>query len=171
LTLAAAVPHSAQMSGQPIPIPKKELKTLLEVNDHLTDTTNKSLRYAYTKYKAILEAVQLYDRINLEGRWPEQYQKVTVTEIRQIFVSKSVWHAQYIPCFQNISKHEEMVEWLEDTGNDDDDNLWGYKKTAYQFSDLREWLEERKKGKGKQKEKKKKGEMVSKKKQVVKERK
>jgi hypothetical protein len=61
--------------------------------------------------KAIVAAIQYYDEIILEGRWPEQYQKVTVTEIRQIFVSKSVWHAQYIPCFQDISRHEEMVEY------------------------------------------------------------
>lgn len=140
--------------------------------DHLTDTTNKSLRYAYAKYKAVLEAIQLYNKIVTEGGWPEEYQKVTVTEIRQIFVSKSVWHAQYIPCFQDISKHEEMIIWLEDDGseNDNDEDLWGYKKMIYHFSDLREWLEERKKGKGKekqkQKERKKKGENARKK-QVV----
>jgi hypothetical protein len=163
------------MSGQRVPIPKTELKALLkvsdltliskkqlkpflQVDDHLTDTTNKSLRYAYAKYKAILEAVQLYNTINMDGGWPEQYQKVSLTEIRQIFVSKSVWHAQYIPLFQDISKHEEMVEWLEDNGSGNDEDVWGYRKTAYHFSDLKEWLEEKKKaiGKGKQKEKEKK---------------
>lgn len=142
------------------------------MTDHLTDTTNKSLRYAYAKYKAVLEAIQLYNKINIEGGWPTQYQKVTVTEIRQIFVSKSVWHAQYIPCFQDISKHEEMVRWLEDDGseNDDDEDLWGYKKVIYHFSDLKEWLEERKKGKGKEKQKekeRKKKEEKARKKQVV----
>ncbi len=137
------------------------------MNDHLTDTTNKSLRYAYAKYKAILEAIQLYDKINIEGGWPQQYQKVTVTEIWQIFVSKSVWHAQYIPCFQDITKHEEMVTWLEDDGSENDEDLWGYKKMTYHFSDLKEWLEDRKKaiGKGKQKEKERKKKEA--KKQVV----
>jgi hypothetical protein len=132
------------------------------VTDHLTDTTNKSLRHAYAKYKAVLEAIQLYNNINTEGGWPEQYQKVTVTEIWQIFVSKSVWHAQYIPCFQDISKHKEMVIWLEDDGseNDDDEDLWGYKKTIYHFSDLKDWLIERKKGKGKEKQKQKKKKQV-----------
>ena len=138
------------------------------MNDQLTDNTNKSLRYAYSKYKAIVAAIQRYDEIISEGAWPEQYQKVTVTEIRQIFVSKSVWHAQFIPCFQDISKHEELVQWLEDSGSgDDDENVWGFKKLAYHFSDLKEWLEERKKGKGKQKlVKHKKTEKVSKKKSV-----
>ena len=138
------------------------------MNDQLTDTTNKSLHYAYSKYKAIVAAIQRYDEIISEGAWPEQYQKVTVTEIRQIFVSKSVWHAQFIPCFQDISQHEELVQWLEDSGSgDDDENVWGFKKLVYHFSDLKEWLEERKKGKGKQKlVKQRKTEKVSKKKSV-----
>jgi len=64
-----------------------------------------------------------------------------------------------------------MMTWLEDDGstNDNDEDLWGYKKTAYHFSDLKEWLEERKKekGKAKQKEKEKK-KKEEKKKQVAK---
>jgi hypothetical protein len=137
------------------------------VNNQLTDTTNKSLCYAYSKYKAIVAAIQCYNEIISEGRWPEQYQKVTVTEIQQIFVSKSVWHVQYIPCFQDISRHEEMVEWLEDSGSRNEENVWGFEKVAYHFSDLKEWLKERKKGKGKQKLwKQKKTEKVSKKKSV-----
>jgi hypothetical protein len=161
-----------KVSDHSIPISKKKLKALLQVNERLTDTNNKSLRYAYSKYKGIIAAIQLYDEIISEGGWPECYQKVTVTEVRQIFVSKSVWHAQYIPCFQDISKHEEMVEWLEGSGGseNDDENVWGFKKVAYHFSDLKEWLEEKKKakGKGKQKmvKKKKTEEKVSKKKKV-----
>jgi hypothetical protein len=144
------------------------LKALLQVNDSLTDTTNKSLRYAYSKYKATVTAAQLYDQIVLEGRWPECYQKVTVTEVRQIFVSKSVWHAQYIPCFQNIANHEEMVEWLEGNGSDNnDEDVWGFQKTAYHFSDLKEWLEGQKKVKQKVMKKKKTEEKVTKKKKTT----
>ena len=138
------------------------------MNDRLTDTTNKSFYYAYSKYKAIIAAIQLYDKIISEGGWPEHYQKVTVTEIWQICVSKSVWHAQYIPCFQDISKHEETVEWLQDSGSGDDENVWGFKKVAYHFSDLKEWLEGKRKGKEKQKvvKKEKTEEKGSKKKKI-----
>ena len=149
-----------------------KLKALLQVNDHLTDITNKSLCYAYAKYKATIAAIQLYEEIISNGGWPEHYQKVTVMEICHIFVSKSVWHAQYIPCFQDISKHEEMMEWLEDNESGNDEDIWGFKKVAYHFSDLKEWLEEKKKDKGKKKQKegkkKKKEEKVSKKKLVSK---
>ena len=158
---------SSTAGGSNLPIPKKELKALLQVNDALTDTTNKSLRYAYSKYKAIIAALHLYDQIILEGRWPERYQKVTVTEICQIFVSKSVWHAQYVPCFQDITRHEEMVEWLEGSGPEDsDEDVWGFKKAGYQFSDLKEWLEQKKKAKQREVKKKKTEEKVSKKKKV-----
>lgn len=137
------------------------------MNDSLTGPTNKNLCHAYSKYKAAVAAVHLYDQIILEGRWPESYQKVTVTEICQIFVSKSVWHAQYIPCFQGISQHVEMVHWLEGIGSEADDEIvWGEKKTAYNFSDLKEWLEARKKVKGKQKVVKKKTEEKGSKKKV-----
>jgi hypothetical protein len=60
-----------------------------------------------------------------------------------------------------------MVEWLEDSRSGNEENVWGFEKVAYHFSDLKEWLEERKKGKGKQKlGKQKKTEKVSKKKIV-----
>jgi len=143
------------------------LKALLQVNDSLTDTTNKSLCYAYSKYKATVTVAQLYDQIVLEGRWPECYQKVTVTEVRQIFVSKSVWHAQHIPCFKNIANHKEMVEWLEGNGLDNnDEDVWGFQKTAYHFADLKEWLEGQKKVKQKVM-KKKTEEKVTKKKKTT----
>lgn len=158
---------STAAGSNPVPIPKKELKALLQVNDGLTNTNNKSLRYAYSKYKATIAAVQLYDQIVSEGRWPTHYQKVTVTEVRQIFVSKSVWHGQYVPCFQDITNHQEMVEWLEDSGSEsDDEGVWGFKKMIYHFLDLKEWLEQKKKVKQKEMKKKKTEEKVSKRKKT-----
>ena len=52
-----------------------------------------------------------------------------------------------------------MVIWLEDDGseNDNDEDLWGYKKVIYHFSDLKEWLDERKKGKGKESRRRRRG--------------
>ena len=47
-------------------------------------------------------------------------------------------------------------EWLQDSGSGNDENVWGFKKVAYHFSDLKEWLEEKEKGKEKQKVVKKK---------------
>jgi hypothetical protein len=111
----------------------------------MTDTHNKCIRYAYSKYKASSSALQLYNKIVADGKWPTQYQRVTITEIRQLFVSKSVWHAQYVPCFQGITQYEDMLAWLEDRDASDDESVWGKQKTIFQFCDLKEWLENKKK--------------------------
>ena len=132
-------------------MPKNELKVLLQVDDGVASSQGKSVRIAYAKYKAGNAAVQQYDSIVTGGRWPKQYQTVTVTEIRQLFISKTVWHSLYVPCFQDIMKYEEMVAWLDGTGSDvpDNESLWGYQKATYLCSDLKGWLQDRKKGKGK----------------------
>lgn len=147
---------SAERDSDPVPIPKKELKALLNVNDNLASSQSKSLHVAYAKYKACNTAVQAYEQMIAKGDWPKKYQRVTVTDIRQLFVSKSVWHAQFVPCFQDIDKHEIMVEWLDSTTDVDDEAVWGRKKAAYHFADLKDWLEEKKKEakKGKAKAKK-----------------
>jgi len=164
---------SATSDIKPVPIPKQELKTLLGINEPLANSQSKSLHLAFAKYTACLAAVQLYECTVAEGKWPTKYEKIMVTEIRQLFVSKSVWHAQYVPCFQDITKYGEMLAWLESTpqedgGGDEDDNniivdgavyngaLWGKKKTIYHFVDLKEWLEKKKKETQKEKAKAKK---------------
>ena len=125
----------------------------MKINDNLADSQNKSLHTAYAKYKASNAAVQLYEQMVADGNWPKKYQRVTITEIRQLFISKSVWHAQYVPCFKDITKYEEMLEWLE---NITDDDVWDQKKIAYHFSDLKEWLDEKQKEKKRAKAKAKK---------------
>ena len=60
-----------------------------------------------------------------------------------------------------------MVHWSEGIGSEADDEIvQGEKKTAYNFSDLKEWLEVRKKVKGKQKVVKNKTEEKDSKKKV-----
>jgi hypothetical protein len=144
---------SAASDIKAVPIPKRELKALLDVDETLASSQSKSLRIAYAKYTACLAAIQCYEGIVSEGKWPSKYEHVTITEIRQLFVSKSVWHAQYVPCFQDMTKYGEMLAWLERTTDDEDDDddgaddesVWGKKKPIYHFSDLKEWLEKKKK--------------------------
>ena len=81
---------SATSDIKPVPIPKQELKTLLGNNEALANFQSKSLRLAFAKYTVCLVAVQLYECTVAEGKWPTKYEKITVTEIRQLFVSKSV---------------------------------------------------------------------------------
>lgn len=144
-TLTAA--SLAAKGSDPVPIPKPKLKKLLGIEDGVAESYNRGgIRVAYSKYKASNEAVQLYDHMVADGEWPSDYQRVTVTEIRQLFVSKSVWHAQYVPCFQGITQYDDMLAWLEDAPDAPDDmTLWGEEKTIYHFADLKEWLKNKKK--------------------------
>jgi hypothetical protein len=141
----------------PVHIPRKELKSLLEIDNTIADSTSKSLQIAFAKYKACNAAVQVYDTLIADGEWPDDYHRVTVTEIRQLFVSKSVWHAQYALCFQDITSHGDMLAWLENSPTAlDDEELWGEEKAIYHFSDLKEWLKKKKKANKKEKTKGKK---------------
>ena len=155
---------SAASDIKAVPIPKQELKALLDVDETLANSQSKSLHVAYAKYMACLAAIQAYEGIIAEGKWPHNYENVTITEIRQLFVSKSVWHAQYVPSFQDITSYGEMLAWLERTSDDgedddeavDDEGVWGKKKQIYHFADLKEWLEKKKKAAQKEKTKAKK---------------
>ena len=120
-----------------------------------TDCADWSLHVAYEKYKAYLEACQVYERKLADGSWIGR--KLTVMDLIQLFVSKSFWHSHYKPLFSKVSSYPDMVKWLE--GAEDrlsNDVLWGYDKSSYQFKDLKAYLEQKeKKGKGKEKEKEK----------------
>src|SRR6516164_2599521 len=84
-TLVAAA-SSAKRDTNALSISKKKLKAFLKINDNLADSQNKSLHTAYAKYKASNAAVQLYEQMVANGNWLKKY--VTVTEIRQLFISK-----------------------------------------------------------------------------------
>jgi hypothetical protein len=56
-----------------------------------------------------------------------------------------VWHAQYVPCFQDITNYEDMLAWLENRSTAlSNEELWGEQKSSYHFTNLKEWLEKRK---------------------------
>jgi hypothetical protein len=64
-----------------VPIPKKQLKALLEVDNMIADSTSKSLQVAFSKYKACNAAIQAYDSLISAGDWPVHYERPTFTEI------------------------------------------------------------------------------------------
>lgn len=50
----------------------------------------------------------------------------------------------------HIADYEEMVEWLEGSGWELDEEIWGFKEVVYQYSDLKNWLDKNQKQKTKQ---------------------
>ena len=135
----------------------------LGISVHMADRNDRGLHVAYEKYKAYLNACQVYEGKVADGSWSGQ--KLTGVDLIQLFVSKSFWHSHYKPLFSKVLNHPDMVKWLEgDNDRLSDEVLWGYKKGSYQFKDLKAYLEQHEKRKGKGKGKDEKSEGSSKKK-------
>ena len=135
-----------------------EILSQLGIPSHMADRNDRGLHVAYEKYKAYLEACHVYERKVAEGSWTGG--KLTAADLIQLFVSKSFWHSHYKLLFSKVSKHPDMISWLEGSKDKPSDEvLWGYKKGTYQFKDLKVYLEqhEKKKGKGKGKDEKLEG--------------
>ena len=141
-TLAAA---SATLASHPDTSAlgfKSEVLSQLGIPTHLADRTDQGLYVAYEKYKAYLEACQVYERQLADGSWIGS--KLTAMDLIQLFVSKSFWHSHYKPLFSKVLDYPDMVKWLE--GVEDrltNDALWGYEKSSYHFKDLKAYLGER----------------------------
>lgn len=130
----------------------------LGIPSHMADRNDRGLHVAYEKYKAYLEACRVYERKVAEGSWTGG--KLTGADLIQLFVSKSFWHSHYKPLFSKVSNHPDMIKWLEnEKDRPSDEVLWGYEKGSYHFKDLKAYLvqNEKKKGKGKGRDEKSDG--------------
>src|ERR1700679_888711 len=78
---------------------------------HMADRHDRGLHVAYKKYKAYLEACRVYDGKVADGSWTGG--KLTGSDLKQLFVSKSYWHSHYQPNFSKVSNHPDMIKWLE----------------------------------------------------------
>ena len=122
-------------------IPTPELLELLEIPKSLTQRDNVSLSFAWSKYKAHNAAEHLLKKIVAEGQWPSAYPNLSQTQLIEVFIAKSSWHATYKPVFSRVSSYQEMVDWLENADDCmEDSELWGEKKSNYTFVDLTNWL-------------------------------
>src|SRR6266850_6817004 len=121
LSLRGSTPASAVgsaisgSSGQPIVSFKEKLITALDIPLELADHTDKSLGYAWQKYKACTAAIKtfqgLWDSGKLQGIFDR---KPTQADIISIFKGKTQWHLTYSKTFPKVSNYPQMVDWLED---------------------------------------------------------
>jgi hypothetical protein len=112
LTTRVSTPTShPESSASSLETFKLEVLSQLGIPAHLADCTDRGLHVAYEKYKAYLEACQLYERKLADGSWIGS--KLTVMDLIQLFVSKSFWHSHYKPLFVKVLAYQDMVRWLE----------------------------------------------------------
>jgi hypothetical protein len=137
---------------------KKDLMTHFDIPFNLADHKDSSLYFAYQKYKTFLQANQTLAELCSSEEWAGK--KPSVTDLIEIFQSKSMWHSHHSKAFSRVSDYPEMVSWLEKK-KDVASNIevWGYEKALYNFKDLFAYLdgklkeEDRSKFKGKAKAK------------------
>ena len=125
---------------------KTDLMTRLNIPLNLADRTDNSLHFAYLKYKAFLEANSTLASLCASGEW--EGKKPSVTDLIEIFQSKSMWHSHHAKAFSRVADYPEMVSWLE-KAKDAPSNigLWGFERPAYHFKDLFAFLEGKEVGK------------------------
>ena len=103
-----------------------------------------SLETIWKRYTTIIRAIAMVGEIDWElGKKPAE------GEIIGVYGGKSAYYDQS-KVLQYVRLHPEMVEWLERSDPDQEDDstsFWGYYKTSYALKDLEKWLE------GKQKKK------------------
>ena len=90
---------------------KTDLMTRLNIPLNLADRTDNSLHFAYLKYKAFLEANSTLASLCASGEW--EGKKPSVTDLIEIFQSKSMWHSHHAKAFSRVADYPEMVSWLE----------------------------------------------------------
>ena len=127
---------------------KTDLMTHLNIPLKLADHTDGSLHLAYQKYKAFLEANATLALLCASGEWERK--KPSVTDLIEIFQSKSMWHSHHAKAFSKVADYPEMVSWL-DKEKDAPSNIavWGFEKAVYHFKDLFLFLELKEKEGGK----------------------
>jgi hypothetical protein len=148
-----------------------QLMDILGIDPELSDRSKTGLKWCYEKYKAYNAAVQTMDQLLKQGQWPSVVKKPNLTELVEIFMSKSYWHSYVVKPLALVASYPQMVAWLEDGGHSDFE-VWHLQKSEYGFKELKEWLrnegtldksakgrfeksekDKRKRGKGKGKEK------------------
>jgi hypothetical protein len=135
---------------------KRDLMNRLDIPLALAERTDGSLHTGYQKYKAFLQASETLARLWTAGEWAGK--RPSVTDLIEIFQSKSMWHAHHAKAFSKVADYPEMVLWLEkDKDAPSNIGIWGYEKAVYNFKDLFAYIESKgklgQKGKGKMKAK------------------
>ena len=153
-TIAASAIPDSKAVGKAGNVSKNELIALLNIPEHLTQPfKNPGLRVNYARYKACLMAQETLNQKIRGGTWPADTKKPTMTQIIELFVSKTYWHKYMNPGFNDIAHYPIVKEWLEDMeGGPDESEVWGTVQTSYSFADLQREKERRQqqtKGKGK----------------------
>jgi hypothetical protein len=84
------------------------------------------------------------------GDWPTDLPPFTEFIVIEVFIGKSVWHANYVNAFLKIADEEtefpEMRDWLDsdckEIRRSDTERIWGVRdQMRFTMEDLKTWVE------------------------------
>ena len=101
-----------------------------------------TLQDSYTYYLAYIKANEELTRIKAAGTWPSSIRLPGKTDIAFLFIGKSAYYQTWCKTFPHVSKHPDMVQWLQsDDDRKEDIEVWGEGHNIYNFQHLMKWLE------------------------------
>lgn len=114
---------------------QSDIIVLLNISPALTTRPKMvDLRLAYAKYQGYLRAQSDMHHMIKASTWT--LDPVSSDELIEIFVSRSVYRANYVKLFPQARNYPELLAWLKgdlESGVD----IFGLQKSVYTFKDLR----------------------------------
>jgi hypothetical protein len=119
---------------------QSEIIALLNISPTLTTRPKMvDLRLVYAKYQGYICAQSDMHCMIKASTWT--LDPVLNDELIEIFVSKSVYHANYAKLFPQVHHYPQLLAWLKGDSESGVD-IFGFQKSAYTFKDLKMVLEE-----------------------------
>ena len=133
----------------------------IDVDLNLCANTDKpGLHLVYQRYIAANEINKQVSKMRQERSWKCK-EVPSRTDVINLFVAKTTWHAFYAIRIPAAEQHEEMRAWLaQEPDCMSDEELWGEDKDKYTMADLERWLDLKNGVKGKVLKKGKKTEKI-----------
>jgi hypothetical protein len=103
--------------------------------------TSLTLQQHYTCYLIYLKALTTLKKMQKDGTWPKGLRILSASDVRLLFISKSLWHDSWSKTFPHLKDYLEMKKWLADDEEClDDIDLWDSNLKLYHFPELILWL-------------------------------
>jgi hypothetical protein len=103
--------------------------------------TSLTLQQHYTRYLVYLQALTTLKKLQKDGTWPEGLRIPGASDVRLLFIGKSLWHDSWSKTFPHLKDYPQMKKWLTDDEDClDDIDLWDSNLKSYHFPELILWL-------------------------------
>ena len=105
----------------------------------LTQDQAASVCVYYQCYEAVLAAQKKFEKLHKAGKWDASFHP-TQDNFIALVTSRSMWYNFYKKNFDKLPCYEAMQEWLLETSEATDLEIWGFEPTLYQWGHLQDYF-------------------------------